>query len=294
MSEGFIDSNVILRNTISKLPGGTSGGYDAGHKFSDIVSGNQYLNEGPNRDEGTSIFGSPGVNRYELVENFRKTPLLNASIVPTNLDPTQAEIATILRANLDFELAGTNAADSGSVFADGGGIQLTTAASINDQMLIQPHQDANQSSWAATKWNTNDRIVFQANVKLTSVADVILWAGFKLTNTSVIATDNDQAYFRFESGVNSGKFQTITSNAGTDTTFNTDVTVAADTNYDLKVLVDANRRTFFYVNGVQVARSAALLASNVDLIPYIGVQTKTTAAKVIRIRNLRCSKDLND
>lgn len=124
--------------------------------------------------------------------------------------------------------------------------------------------------------------ILQSGCRLFGIADMTIWAGLKLTNTSVTATDNDQAFFRYASATNSGKWQAINSIDGTDTATDSGVTVAATTFYRLRVNIDSSRIARFYINGTLVATSAALKDAT-DLIPYIGVQANTGAAKAINI-----------
>jgi len=105
----------------------------------------------------------------------------------------------------------------------------------------------------------------------------------KLTNTEVVATDNDQVFVRYEDDVNSGKFQAVWSIGGTDTTTDTGVTAAVSTRYHIQVVIDASRIARFYLNGSLVATTTALTNAT-DLIPYIGVAADgAAAAKSLRI-----------
>jgi len=51
--------------------------------------------------------------------------------------------------------------------------------------------------------------------------DYLGW--FKLTNTPVVATDDNSCFFRYQSSVNSGKWQLNCSRAGVDVTSNLDL-----------------------------------------------------------------------
>ena len=112
----------------------------------------------------------------------------------------------------------------------------------------------------------------------------MLWAGLKLTNTPVIATDDDQAFFRFAPADNSGKWAAVNSIGGTDDAADSGVTVAASTVYHLAISISAARVATFYINGVLVETTAALTDA-VDLIPFIGVQeTTTTEGKSLTVQ----------
>lgn len=212
-------------------------------------------------------------DRYTLVERFQQSPVLNADIAVSE--------------SLDFELLGTNAATANSVGDAGGGVKLTTAGADGDGMIILPHLDTNQTSWSATDWLTNKELEWECLIRTGSAAQIgnaIIWAGLKLTNTDVIATDNDQAFFRYENGVNSGKWQCTASASGTDDTNDSGVTVAAATDYHLRISVGADLVPKFYINDVLVSTNDALTTA-IALIPYIAIEADGAAeAKVLYVR----------
>ncbi len=244
-------------------------------------------------------------NRYELIERFNRRPCINA-------DLASGTEATREPANPDFEILGTNGTSALCTFADGGGVTITTATSANDQMIILPHLDTAQTAWAASKWNTADEVYFETCIKTgATITSYLVWAGLKLTNTSTAATDDNQVYLTFNTAntlsVTGGatQFVFVTSRAGTDTGVATGVTVAASTSYNIVIAIDQNRVPRCYINGVLVAvgngtattgvtTSTGALTDDIDLIPYIGVQTLTTAARAITVRGLKVSKSLND
>jgi len=98
---------------------------------------------------------------------------------------------------------------------------------------------------------------------------VVIWAGLKLTNTSTVATDDDQVFFRFDTVV--ANWEAVDSIADSDTETDTGIAVAASTNYHLKISVDSDRKASFYINNLLVHKTAAL-TNDIDLIPYVGVQ----------------------
>lgn len=217
-------------------------------------------------------------NRYTLhqVDGLRGKPGLNADI-------QNAAEATRMIADPNFEVLGTNADSSCTTFDAEGGIALTTKTTSGDQVIVLPHLDANETAWAQTTWGTDKETEWRRKLRTGSaITTCIIWAGLKLTNTSTTATDNDQAFFRYENGVNSGKWQAIYSIGGTDTAVDTGVTVAVSTTYELEVRIDSSRIPRFYINGALVATGTAM-TNTTDLIPYTGVQTGTTAARVITI-----------
>lgn len=222
--------------------------------------------------------------RFELkwVAGQRGKPSLNADI-------QNAAEGTRMIADPDFEILGTNSTSALSTFYAEGGILLTTAGADHDQMIVLPHLDANQSAWTQVTWGTDQEAQWECELKShATITTVVYWAGLKLTNTSVTATDNEQAFFRFQPSV-SANWQAIYSIGGVDTAVDTGVVVAASTTYHLRVQIDSSRIAKFYINGVLVATSTALTAG--DLIPYIGVQAEGVgAARALYVRGQSISR----
>ena len=215
------------------------------------------------------------------VENFLQAPLLNASVLITDTAPTLAQMALRLRANRDWEIAGTNAADAGSVPSAAGGVGITTAAAANDQMLVGAHTDASQSAINALQVQTQKLGAFGLTLTTgASVAAVTLFAGLKLTNTPVIATDDDQAMLRYSTADNNTTWQAVVSSAGTDYTYDTGVAVTASTPYRLEVAYRRDQKVEFVINDRIVAiHDTAVRDAN--LKPFFGLQTLAAAAKSI-------------
>jgi hypothetical protein len=287
MSESFLNNHRIIKGKRSELPGGDSTAFDAGHIFQDRIDGTRFVNEGTKRSG--AIFGHFPANRYELIERFERKAGLNADI----LSITEA---VRMIANPNFEVLGTNMTSALSTLSTGGGNTLTTAGADGDAAILTPHLDANQSAWAVADWSTDDRVVFETTVVTgANITNAIIWAGLKLTNTNVIATDAEQAFLRYEDDVASGAFQFTTSDNGTDTTTTTTVTVAVSTSYHIKITIDADFNVHCYINGVLHARHLAALGTGHDLIPYVAVEADgAAAAKAITCRGIRMSKDQND
>lgn len=222
--------------------------------------------------------------RFELkwVAGQRGKPGINADI-------QNAAEATRMVADPDFEVLGTNASSDDVTFYAEGGITLETDGADHDQVIVLPHLDANQSAWTQVTWGTDQETQWECELKAhATITTVIYWAGLKLTNTSVTATDNEQAFFRFQPSV-SANWQAIYSIGGVDVAVDTGVVVAASTAYHLRVQIDSSRIAKFYINGVLVATSTALTAG--DLIPYIGVQNEgVAAARALYVRGQSISR----
>lgn len=194
-------------------------------------------------------------------------------------------------ADPNFELLGTNASSDDSTFDPEGGIVVQTDGADGDEVIILPHLDANQSGWALNTWGTDQQTRWSCRITTqASIANCIIWAGLKLTNTEVLVTDANQCFFRYEDDVIGGRWRAIYSIGGVDTAVDTGITVAADTCYELNIDIDPGRIARMYIDGVLVATSTPLTTA-VDLIPYIGVAADgAAAAKSLGVRWERISR----
>jgi hypothetical protein len=134
-------------------------------------------------------------------------------------------------------------------------------------------------------WGTDRSVRWEAVIgtgtTAQSVTSTNIYAGLKLTNTEVVATDADQAFFSYSSI--GGAFWTyVYSIGGIDVQATTGVAIAQNTVYHLVIDIDVNRIARFYIDGVLVATSTAL-TNAVDLIPFIGVYCEATAALARRV-----------
>ena len=211
---------------------------------------------------------SPG--RFVLEEYFKRLPQLNVNVA--------------ISTSLDFEVLGTNADNTTEAYSTTvAGVKLTTKTTSADQVIVLPHLDTAQTAWSTVLWGTENQTVWECALRTdSSIASIIIWAGLKLTNTSTIATDADQVLFRFSTTDSDTTWRLISSIGNSDTNTDSGVTVAASTTYRFKVSIDSDRKATFYINDVAYYKTAAL-TNDVDLIPYVGVQTATTAAKAITV-----------
>lgn len=200
-----------------------------------------------------------GSDRYVLEENFARRPGLNAS-VGVDFNP-------------NFEILGTNVAEANVTWGSTvGGIEMKTAGADNDQVIILPHLDTLQTAWTNVKWGTENQVIWEAVIKTSDVTTgILIWAGLKLTNTPTVATDDDQAFFRFSTDDSDTNWEIVNSIGGTDTTSDSGVAVSAHTIYYLRIEIDSSRQAHYFINNKEVYRSSAM-TNDVDLIPYVGVQ----------------------
>ena len=219
-----------------------------------------------------------GRDRCVLVENWNRPPGINADI--QNSAEATREIV-----NTDFEVLGVSADSTEMTVNVEGGLAMATEGAEGDETILLPHLDASQSAWATTTWGTDRVVDWKARILTgSSVTNLIIWAGLKLTNTDVGVTDANQTYFRFEDDVSSGVWTTWTSNNDSDTTTVSSVTVATATQYDLWINYDSARLCRMFINNVLISTSAAL-KDTTDFIPYIGIENDggAGAAKTLRV-----------
>ena len=239
--------------------------------------------------------------RWYLEEFFKRLPQGNDDI-------QDSSEATRMIANPDFELVGTNAGSGDATFSSTrAGIVIQTDGADNDQVIIAPHLDSNQTAWTGVKFGTENQVEWECSITTHgTITDYSFHAGLKLTNTPVYTTDADQAYFLFCTDDDQGALTTnanlhfVYSNDGTDYVTDLGIVVAASTNYRFRISIDSNRQASVFVDGVQYGlvtsataggatqslstTKSLALADDHDLIPYIGVQqmagSKTTELTV--------------
>lgn len=269
------------------------------------------------------------LNRWSYVEYFMRRPQLAATLAALTDNSggtaatTIAEIAAVdgtgsnaagvtttrnaiaqlalsvnglVASNDLFILSGTNAVSSSSSFDANGGILLTTAGASGDQVIVGPNTNTGQSSVNTAVLGTSTEPGFATVIKLgATFASTIVWAGMKLTSTSVIATDNDQAFFRVSSDGNSSFFTCVVSIGGVDVETVTDIQAVAGSTYALEIDVDKDRKASFFitVNGGQanLVYTSEPLTASTSLKPFIGVQASAAAASTLIVRNLALGKN---
>jgi hypothetical protein len=275
--------------------------------------------------EHDRTIGDPAkdARRYYLEEWFKRRPGLNA-----NLD--QAATVEVQRTlNYDFEALGTNMTSALVTFgATTGGILATTAGADQDQAIILPHLDNDGTAdtgaitaWSGCQWGTENEVHWETSIMLPAIDNQKVWAGLKLTNDQLVATDDDQIFFKFQTdATNSEAFTTfanwhvVHSIGGTDHISALPIAVAANTPYHLKIEIDSDRKATAFVNGVQynltstagstggtsvtavqpgvAATKTAALTNDVDFIPYVGIEAGAGAAEAVNIHHVCMSRNV--
>jgi len=268
----------------------------------------------------------PGIKdarRYYLEEYFSKKPALNAvAIIDPDAD-SASDLAAYVIANKDFETLGTNYTTALTTYATtSAGILMTTATADQDQAILLPHLDTNQSAWAKVLWGTENQVEWECSIQAAQTDNEKIFAGLKLTGTAEgqeVATDDDQVYFKYQTdATNSEAFSDysywhlVHSIGGVDYISQTPVAFAADTPYHLKIVIDSDRKMTYFINGIQynvtttagstggtavtavqpgtAAVKSAALTNDVNLIPYIGIENGDAAAAVLNVHYTAISR----
>ncbi len=260
-----------------------TGGRVTGVDLLEVVSGGTVKLFGAARPVGLNALSK----RYELRKVFGapgKPGVLGDVISSTE--------AVNVIADRDFHVVGEGAVSADVSYYAEGGITVVTNGTDADAIIIAPHLDANQTSWAQTTWGTDEEVEWECDIRTgATITTTVIWCGLKLTNTHAVATDDNQIYFRYENGVNSGGWEVVHSLAGIDLQEDAGVAVVAiNTRYHFKITVDPDRIARMYINGVLVKTTAAL-TTNIDFIPYIGIiESGASAAMTLHVSGQAISR----
>jgi len=270
-------------------------------------------------------------NRYYLEEWFKQRPAIGTSSVPNlvsvlnttfpDLDARTVNNNAIRLAeklaNRDFEILGTNMTPDLCIFNQiDPGIIIKTNTVIQDQGIIAPHLEPNQSSWTSTKWNLEKQLEWECAIRLPSITGIKIWGGLKQTFDQLLTENSTKLFFKFQSdSTNSELFKDFTklhfihSISGVHYVSELPITIDIDTVYNLRITIDSNKLARIFVNGIQynITRDIgsspygstvtegdipSTELSGVNLIPYIGVQTETAASKTLNVYYQKMSRSL--
>jgi hypothetical protein len=254
--------------------------------------------------------------RVYLDEWFLQRPGLNANI-------DQVSTVEVQRAlNRNWEALGTNMTTALCTFATtGAGVLATTAGADQDQGILTPHLDTAATAWAGTLWGTENSVHFETSLQIPALDNQKVWAGLKLTNDQLVATDDDQMFFKYQTDATNSeafddfaKWHFVHSIGGTDHISVLPITVAVDTPYHFKIEVGSDRKATIFVNGIKYnvmptsvsiggtavtpvkpgkqAVKTAALTDDVDLIPYVGIEAGAAAAEAVNVHYICCSRNV--
>lgn len=249
-------------------------------------------------------------NRYYLEEFFEQLPKLNTILSGGGFS------AAATAANKNFMLVGTDASSEFNNSRTTSGIRIKTDNTvINSISIIEPHSDAGQTAWFNTYFGTNSSIEWSCAVSIVDITNVKFWCGLKVSNTNDYSIDLNQAFFKFHTSLTGttetafnefSKLHFIYSISGIDYVSQLPITVAADTVYRLRILIDSNRKISIFVNDIQYninntstitavtngTSKSLSLTTNVSLKPYISLQTEAAAEKSLDVYYQKISRNL--
>jgi hypothetical protein len=200
--------------------------------------------------------------------------------------------------------------------ATAAGIVLTTAGADEDQAILTPNSATTESAWSDTKWGTENQVEWECSINTNAIDNQKLWAGLKLTTDQLIATDANQAYFKFQTdATNSEAFDDYTllhfihSIGGTDYISALPITVAANTIYHLRISIDSDRKLSIFVDGTQYnitstagstggtavtsgTTKSAAMTDDIDLLPVIGIEAGDGAAEALDVHYTTISRTI--
>ena len=249
--------------------------------------------------------------RVYFEEWFLQRPGLNANI-------DQVSTVEVQRAlNRNWEALGTNMTTALCTFATtSGGVLATTAGADQDQAILTPHLDTAATAWAGTLWGTENSVHFETSIMLPALDNQKVWAGLKLTNDQLVATDANQVFFKYQTDATNSeaftdfaKWHFVHSIGGTDYISQLPITVAINTPYHLKITIDSDRKASIFVNGVQYnvtttsgstggtavttgTTPSTALTDDIDLIPYVGIEAGAGAAEAVNCHYVCCSRNV--
>lgn len=181
--------------------------------------------------------------------------------------------------DLDWEIQGTNA--SATTQSSELGQAVATAGADDDQAIIVPHQDTNQTP-LATGINTDQEPIVEFLIRTKgNISSMKLLAGLK-ADLDAGVDDADLALFEYdtENSSDSGKFHALTTNSTTSDDGVTDKVAATNTLYRLRIETSTSRNCRFYINGVKKFTSDPLQAGT-TLYPVLALQALEASAKTI-------------
>jgi hypothetical protein len=164
-------------------------------------------------------------------------------------------------------------------YATDGGALFSTDATDGEGIFIVPQLGGTFAPWETVTWGTDDEIEWECTLKVGDIDSSIAWVGLKLTDTDVVATDADQAFFRTEDDVSSASWVAQCSVNDSDLSHVSDNIVIDNEIVRFGVKFDKDEVCHMYINGREVF-SRSFKGNTVDLKPYIGIEADGAADAV--------------
>ena len=215
----------------------------------------------PSADFSTKVrsFGLlPDKYHMEWTAGEHGLPQLVSALSGTGVDPY-------------FELQGVNVTNS-DCFFNGNYLRIRSNGSDEDSAILTPHTTSN------TKWNRDVNYGNAPHWECVIVPrdddNAVIWAGLKASNTDEVATDLDQAYFRYDA-VSGTNWYAVSSVDGTDDVQDTGIALTSNKRYHFVVDVDSSQVPRFYINGTLVKTGSAFTLGSAK--PFIGIKASGIA-----------------
>ena len=229
------------------------------------------------------------------------------TVITTVVDTDKIKII-LLNNNNNFRIEGTNSTESSVSYNTDLGMNLTTTAGDEDQVIITPI-----SRWGSTIWKTEASIEWECMIKVPDITTIGFWCGMKLTNTNDYTTDINQMFFVYDTtaveSLTASKLYFIYSNSATNDyitqidKLNSNDEITTEMIFNFKIRLNYNRQVSIFINDVQYPISntegtssikkssqtgctnvsTAAMTDDISLYPYIGVITRANAAKTINV-----------
>lgn len=236
---------------------------------------------------------------YVAFDNFQQIPAVAAAAVAVGF-------------NQNFNLNGTGtetgvlatAANAGQH----GGVLIGTSATTSDSAVLNAYAAPGTTFVGPWTPALTAQTIFDAVVRVTSIAPINIVAGLKLTSGDAtghtVSTDADQALFVFDttaiSGWNAGSvapaasanWLAVVSVGGADFFVDTKVPVVAGKDYRLKIILRPDGNAQFQINNLPfvVATAAGAMTAGAALKPVIAVATRENVLKTLGIRSVRMQR----
>ncbi len=198
-------------------------------------------------------------------------------------------------------LLGTSAASAGVTLSAEGGIDVVTAGSNDNQMILVPHEDTNacQMHPDSLTWGTDRELQFECAIKSPPIIGAATAPAIVLGLTldaspavMSVTSPDDFILFNFNFVDDADTTWEVVSDVGNagPVALNTGITVVASTDYHFKIICTPDEVAHCYVNGMEFT-SINYAGNIVDLIPIIGVQAlDANATSALRVYGWRISR----
>lgn len=206
-------------------------------------------------------------------------------------------------------LSGTNVVVAQQARSVKAGATLTTdtaTPAAGEQAILSGIAN---SAFLALPINAKSQLTYRAQVSIATLTNVFASFGFNenLTDPDPSGTAGEGAMFLFCPSANKADLTVDPTSAGVvagdmaswiiaekvngaDVFYPTGVPVNAGQDYELMVVIGANLKPSYYIDGVLVKASASALTDG-DLVgAFAGIETRTTAARTFDIRQLEVTR----